>query len=59
MEDKEVVDKFLNTYHFQNTCKGQKAAVGLYYGKELVGLMTFGEPRYNKKFEWELLKIML
>jgi hypothetical protein len=57
VEDKEVVDRFLNTYHFQNTCKGQKATVGLYYGEELVGLMTFGKPRYNKKFEWELLRL--
>lgn len=48
---------FLNTYHIQNTCKGQSVRIGLFYGDVLVSLMTFGKPRYNKKYEWELLRL--
>lgn len=55
--DVTVVDAFLNTYHLQNTCKGQSVCVGLYYDEGLVGLMTFGKPRYNSNYEWELLRL--
>ena len=47
---------FLNQYHLQGSCKGQSARLGLYYNNELVSLMTFGKPRYNKNYEWELLR---
>lgn len=58
--DIKVVNKqdekvFLNTYHLQNYVKSQ-IALGLYYNDELVSLMTFGKPRYNKKYEYELLR---
>lgn len=29
---------------------------GLFYKDELVGVMTFGSPRFNKKYSWELLR---
>ena len=48
---------FLNKYHLQNTCKGQSVKIGLYYNDILVSVMTFGKPRYNKKYEWELLRL--
>lgn len=54
---KHECDTFLNTYHLQNTCKGQKVRLGLYYNNCLVQIMTFGEPRYNKNYEWELLRL--
>lgn len=50
-------DEFLNTYHFQRTCKNQLYCYGLYYDNQLVQVMTFGLPRYNKKYEWELLRL--
>lgn len=50
-------NSFLNTYHIQGTCKGQIINLGLYDGNELVQLMTFGKPRYNKNYEWELLRL--
>lgn len=49
-------NEFLNKYHIQGTCKGQKISIGLYEGSELVSLMTFGKPRYNHKYEYELLR---
>lgn len=50
-------DKFLNLYHIQNTCTNQKVRIGLYKDGELIEIMTFGMPRYNKKYEWELLRL--
>lgn len=54
---KEDCDVFLNTYHIQNTCKGQTVRLGLYYKDTLVEVMTFGKPRYTKKYQWELLRL--
>lgn len=51
------VDNFLNEYHYQNTCKGQDIRLGLYEDEELIQVMTFGKPRYNKNYEWELLRL--
>ena len=49
---------FLNKYHIQNTCKGQIVRLGLYDKTDnLIELMTFGKPRYNKNYEWELLRL--
>lgn len=48
---------FLNLYHLQGVCRGTKYAVGLYYHDELVEVMTFGKPRYNKNYQWELLRL--
>ena len=55
--DKDECNNFLNKYHLQNTCKGQIVRIGLYYNNILVSIMTFGKPRYNKKYEWELLRL--
>lgn len=52
----EECNEFLNKYHFQNGCKGQNIRLGLYYNNELISLMTFGKPRYNKNYDWELLR---
>lgn len=54
---KKECDDFLNFYHLQNTCNGQKIRYGLYYNDQLVEVMTFGKPRYNKNYEWELLRL--
>lgn len=47
--------KFLEENHLQGYTPA-KANVGLYYNGELVALMTFGKPRFNKKYEWELVR---
>ena len=49
--------EFLDKYHLQNTCNGQTVRYGLYKNNELVEIMTFGKPRYNKNYEWELLRL--
>lgn len=53
----EDTSDFLNKYHYQNTCKEQKIRLGLYYNNTLIQIMTFGTPRYNKNYEYELLRL--
>lgn len=49
--------EFLNMYHLQSECKGILYSIGLYSDDDdLVSLMTFGKPRYNKSCEYELLR---
>lgn len=46
-------DDFLNDYHLQ----GQDASsirYGLYHDNELVSLMTFVKPRFNKNYDYEI-----
>ena len=52
-----TANNFLNRCHLQSTCKGQSVCLGLFLNNELVQLMTFGKPRYNKNYEWELLRL--
>ena len=46
---------FLNMYHLQNFI-GSSKCYGLYYNDELMTLCSFGISRYNKKYEYELLR---
>ena len=48
---------FLNLYHLQGSLMKQEVCLGLYYNNELIELMTFGKPRYNKNYEYELLRL--
>lgn len=46
-------DAFLEENHMQGKDKAS-AKYGLFYQGELVSVMTFVKPRFNKKYEWEL-----
>ena len=50
-----VKRNFLNETHIQGTCNSS-VNLGLYFNNELVALATFGKSRYDKKYEWELLR---
>lgn len=50
------IDEYLTKYHLQGTCRGQSVCIALYYKGDIVSLMTFGKPRYNKNYEYELLR---
>ena len=54
---KKDTTSFLEKYHLQNSCNGQEICLGLYKNSELIEIMTFGKPRYNKHYEWELLRL--
>ncbi|QXO06380.1 hypothetical protein [Campylobacter phage CJLB-14] len=51
----EVVD-FLNENHLQKSTVS-KINLGLFYNNELVEVMTFGKPRFNKNYEYELIRL--
>jgi hypothetical protein len=55
MPDKAEVKEFLDRNHIQGST-GHKIAVGLQYENTLVAIMTFGLSRYNKKYQWELVR---
>lgn len=55
--DKQIATAFINKYHLQGSCYGNSVNLGLYQGDELVQVMTFGKPRYNKNYQWELLRL--
>lgn len=54
---KEIAGEFINNFHLQGNCRGTTAVYGLYYDNELIQIMTFGKPRYNSKYQWELLRL--
>jgi hypothetical protein len=47
--------EFLEANHLQGACQHSRA-IGLRYGDDLVALMTFGRPRFNKNADVELLR---
>lgn len=49
--------EFLEKYHFQRGTKSQPIRLGLYLKDELVSIMVFGKPRYNKNYDFELLRL--
>lgn len=54
---KKECDEFLNENHLQKTCKGQTIRLALKYKDKIVQVMTFGKPRYNTKYDYELLRL--
>lgn len=56
LKDPLVVNTFFLSNHLQGTCS-YTHAVGLFDKKKLVGCATFGKPRWNKEYEYELLRL--
>lgn len=52
----EEEKKFLDEYHLQGYSKS-KVCLGLYFNDELVQLMSFADSRYDKKYQYELLRL--
>lgn len=55
--DADTSKRFINDNHLQGYCRGNNIRLGLYYNNELVQIMTFGKPRYNKKYQYELIRL--
>lgn len=47
--------EFIQSNHLQGYVRSE-INLGLYYEDELVSIMTFGKPRYNKHYEYELIR---
>lgn len=54
--NKEIADEFLNKYNLYNKCNDSIINLGLYYNDNLVSIMTFGKLKYNKNYQYELLR---
>lgn len=52
---KEEAKDFINCNHLQSYAK-DTIRLGLYHDNTLVSIMTFGKPRYNKKYDYELIR---
>lgn len=50
-----ISNKFLEKHHIQGSISAS-ICLGLYYKNRLIALMTFSHSRYNKNYEWELLR---
>ena len=56
---KEIDSKTSLTFQDINHIQGHvksKVNLGMFNGDELVGVMTFSHPRFNKKYDWELVR---
>lgn len=50
-------DSFCKENHLQGRCPSAKLHLGLFSkDNKLLAVMQFGKPRYNKLYEWELLR---
>jgi len=62
---RKCIIKEVNTSEAKSFCElnhlqgyvNSKIKIGLYYNNELVSLMTFGKPRMNKHYDYELLRM--
>jgi very-short-patch-repair endonuclease len=54
---KEVVNKdFFEINHFDGNAKGASVSIGLYLDDVLISAISLGKSRFNKNYEWELLR---
>ena len=53
--NREVALEFLNKYHLQGFAEAE-VNLGCIYNGELVGLMSFGRPRFSDECEYELIR---
>lgn len=54
---KQEANQFLEENHLQGKTNGNLINISLIYKNQIVGIMTFGKPRYNKNYDWELLRL--
>jgi len=52
--DSNISKSFLDNNHLQGHINGKN--IGLTYNNELVSILTYGKPRFDKKYEFEILR---
>lgn len=50
-----IYKKFVNKNHKQGYAVATKI-YGLFYSNSLIQLMSFGKPRFNKNYQWEIIR---
>lgn len=56
IKDKKIEKDFLTKTHLSGYSTFSSYCIGLYYKKELLATMSFCHSRYNKAYQWELLR---
>ncbi|MFW6014799.1 MAG: hypothetical protein ACOCRK_00005, partial [bacterium] len=51
----KIKNNFLEENHLQGK-DHSLIKLGLYYNNDLLSVMTFGKTRYNKNYEWEMIR---
>jgi len=51
----KIVESFLNNNHVQSTAVSS-VKIGLYHDSQLISVMTFGKSRFDKNYEWEMVR---
>ena len=54
--DTNTYKEFCELYHLQNYSPAQ-IIYGLYYNNELVQIMSFGKPRFNNEYDYEIIRL--
>ena len=52
----EQIKDFLIDNHLQGECRSS-INIGLFYNDELVQVMTFGKPRFNNNYDYEIIRL--
>jgi hypothetical protein len=56
---KEIDSKIANSFYEINHIQGKticQYSIGLFYNDELVSCLSFSKPRFNKNYDWELVR---
>lgn len=53
----DCTNEFLDKYHLQGKVRGQTLCLGLVKDGQIMQVMTFGQPRYDKNYDYELLRL--
>lgn len=56
IDDYGTVARFLNSHHLQGATRSAMVSYGLLRGDDIVSVMTFGRSRFNKNFDYEMLR---
>lgn len=54
--DSDYAKEFCKLYHLQGYA-ASSVNLGCFYNNELVGVMTFGTPRFNTAYEYEIIRL--
>lgn len=54
--DRDEAKIFCNKYHLQGY-SNSSINIGCFYNDELIGVITLGTPRFNKKYQYEVIRL--
>lgn len=53
----QAANEFIDANHIQGQCRGATVLLGLFRQNKLIEVMTLGPSRYDRKFDFELLRL--